>query len=329
MTGRARTATIILIAVLVVVGLALLPSLGLKRYYVTLMTQVLILGIAAASLDLLAGVGNMVSFGHTIFFGIGAYTVAILATKAGVTGYFPTLLAAAGMAFAVALVTGLIALRATGVGFLIITLALNQVVWGLAFQWMALTGGENGIFGFSRGPIFGLKANGNVYYLFCLAMAVLLVGGLYFVYRSPFGLILSAIREQPRRVRALGYNVWTYRYIAFVVAGLIAGVAGGLFAFFNSYASPSDLALPLATELLIMVILGGTGTLFGPLVGAFILVFLSNLLSSVLARWMTVLGITYIIIIMFAPDGIVGIARRYLAPLVGKRATKGQDRLNP
>lgn len=314
------------IAVIALIALlAALPWLGLPPYYVSLMTQAFILGIAACALDLLVGQTGLVSFAHSSFFGVGAYTVAILTTRYGVSGYTQTLLPAAGMALAVSLFFGLIALRAEGVGFLIITLALNQIVWGLAYQWVAVSGGENGITGFFRPALAGIRMTNQDYYLYCLAMLVTCVGILWLIFRSPFGLVLEGIRERPRRMRALGYNTWAYQYAAFVITGTFAGFAGGLFAYYNAFASPADLSLSFSTQLLIMVILGGAGTLFGPALGAAIIIFLSNTFSSLTERWPTILGIVYVIIVMYAPEGLVGIARHRLMPAF--RSWSGRWRL--
>lgn len=294
--------------------LAALPTFGLPPYYVSLFTQVFILGIAAAALDLLVGQTGVVSFAHASFFGVGAYTVAILCTRYGINGYILTLTAAAAMAAAVAALFGLVALRAEGVGFLIITLALNQIVWGLAYQWVAVTGGENGITGFFRPAIGPFDTNNASYYRYALAAMLVSMAVMWVVSHSPFGLVLLGIRERPRRMRALGYNIWAYQYAAFLIAALFAGLAGGLFAYYNAFASPADLALPLSTQMLIMVILGGAGTLFGPLLGAAILIFLSNTFSSLTERWPTILGIVYVAIVMYAPEGLLGIAQKRLLP---------------
>lgn len=302
-----------------VVVLGVLPSLGLPPYYVSLLTQAFILGIAAASLDLLVGQTGVVSFAHASFFGIGAYTVAILTARYGVNSYTITLLSAMGLALAVSAVFGLVALRAEGVGFLIITLALNQIVWGLAYQWVAVTGGENGITGFFRPPIGPFSGSNNNYYLYTLVVLLVALAVLWVIYQSPFGLALQGIRERPRRMKALGYNIWGYKYVAFLIAGLFAGLAGGLFAYYNAFASPADLALPLSTQMLIMVILGGTGTLFGPLLGAVIIIFLSNTFSALTERWPTILGIVYVAIVMYAPDGLLGVAQRRLLPALRDR----------
>ncbi len=311
-----RRVAIPVLAVLGVGGLALLPSLGLPPYYVSLLTQAFIMGIAAAGLDLLVGHTGIVSFAHASFFGIGSYTVAILTSRYSVHGYLIALFAAVGMALLVAVFFGLIALRAEGVGFLIITLALNQIVWGLAYQWVAVTGGENGITGFFRPAIGPWSASNVNYYLFCLGVLVVATVILWGIFHSPFGLALQGIRERPRRMRALGYNTWIYQYGAFIIAAMFAGLAGGLFAYYNAFSSPADLALSLSTQMLLMVLLGGAGTLFGPLLGAVIIILLSNTFSSLTERWPTILGIVYVIIVAYAPEGLLGIVRDRLRPAV-------------
>lgn len=304
--------------------LAALPSLGLPPYYVSLMTQAFILGISACALDLMIGQTGLVSFAHSSFFGVGAYTVAILSARYHVSGYTATLLPALTVALGVSLLFGLVALRAEGVGFLIITLALNQIVWGLAYQWVAVTGGENGITGFFRPALAGVRMSSANYYLFCLVMLLCCMGILWLIFRSPFGMVLEGIRERPRRMRALGYNTWAYQYAAFAIAGAFAGFAGGLFAYYNAFASPADLALSFSTQMLIMVILGGAGTLVGPALGSVIIVFLGNTFSNLTERWPMILGIAYVVIVMYAPEGLAGIARRRLMPVL--RAWVGRSR---
>jgi branched-chain amino acid transport system permease protein len=306
-----------------VVALAIaliIPRAGVPVFYVSLLTQTWIFAIVAMSLDLLIGFTGLVSFMQAAFFGGGSYAVAIVATRYGVTNFF--LLVAIGIAVGVlvAAVFGLVALRAEGVGFIIITIALNQILWGLAYQWVSVSGGDNGITGFSRpalGP-FDVSDNAGFYHL-CLIVFIIVLLFLLALVRSPFGLVLRGVRETPRRMRALGYNVWLYRYLALLVSGGIAGLAGVLFAWYNQFVGPTNIALDQSTQLLIMVILGGIGTLFGQVLGAGIVVFLSNVLSSLTGRWQMVLGAIYFVIVMYAPDGLIGLGRRMLRRGQGKR----------
>ncbi len=306
------------------IGLAVvlvLPRAGVPTFYVSLLTQTWIYAIVAMSLDLLVGFTGLVSFAQSAFFGAGAYAVAIAATRFAHTDFLTGIIIGLLAGAFIAAVFGLVALRAEGVGFIIITIALNQIMWGLAYQWVSMSGGDNGITGFIRpkvGP-FDVSSNAGFYYV-CLAFLVLMLALLVAITRSPFGLVLRGVRETPRRMRALGYNVWLYRYLAMLISGAIAGVAGVLFAWYNQFVGPGDLDLTLSTQFLIIVILGGIGTLYGQILGAAIVVFLSNGLSALTQRWELILGAIYFIIVMYAPDGLMGLGRRLLkrapAPLI-------------
>lgn len=306
------------------VGLALvlaLPRLGVPTFYVSLLTQTFIYAIVAMSLDLLIGYTGLVNFAQAAFFGTGAYAIAIGSTKFHITGFIPGIVLGAVAAMVTAALFGLVALRAEGAGFIIITIALNQIVWGLAYQWVSVSGGDNGITGIVRPLIGPFDVSGNTgYYYLCLAFCILVLIFLSAVVRSPFGLVLKGVRETPRRMRALGYNVWLYRYLAYILSAALAGIAGVLFAWYNQFVGPVDLALDLTTQFLIIVILGGIGTLYGQIIGAFIVVFMSNGLSAVTQRWEFILGAVYFAIVMYAPDGLVGLARRVTRRLQGKSA---------
>ena len=313
------------LSLLVAAGLVLalaLPRLGVPTFYVSLLTQTWIYAMVAMSLDLLVGFTGLVNFSQAAYFGVGAYAVAIAATRFHVTAFFPALGLGILCAVGTAALLSLIALRAENVGFIIITIALNQIVWGLAYQWVSLSGGDNGITGLVRPTLFGLDLSGNTaYYYVCLAGVVLALALLLAVERSPFGLVLQGTRETPRRMRALGYDVWLYRYCALLLSAAVAGAAGVLFAWYNQFVGPVDLTLDLSTQFLIIVILGGIGTLYGQLLGALIVVFLSNGLSSITQRWELILGAVYFVIVMYAPDGLVGLGRRLALRVQGRRAT--------
>lgn len=311
----------LLVAAGFVLALAL-PRLGVPTFYVSLLTQTWIYAMVAMSLDLLVGFTGLVNFSQAAYFGVGAYAVAIAATRFHVTAFFPALGLGILCAVGTAALLSLIALRAENVGFIIITIALNQIVWGLAYQWVSLSGGDNGITGLVRPTLFGLDLSGNTaYYYVCLAGVVLALALLLAVERSPFGLVLQGTRETPRRMRALGYDVWLYRYCALLLSAAVAGAAGVLFAWYNQFVGPVDLTLDLSTQFLIIVILGGIGTLYGQLLGALIVVFLSNGLSSITQRWELILGAIYFVIVMYAPDGLVGLGRRLALRAQGRRAT--------
>jgi len=302
-------------AALVVVGAAapLLPS-----YPLTLLTQALISAIFAMSLDVLLGYTGLPSLGHAAYFGVAAYTVAILAVD-GRAGFVACVLIALLAAAGTSAVFGLLAIRATGTYFLMITLALGMVVWGLAFRWVSMTKGDNGISGVPR-PELGLPWNFGAplpFFYFTLAAAALAWLGLGLLVRSPFGMSLKGIRESESRMRSLGYNVWLHKYLSFVIAGLFAGFAGILWAYYNGFVSPVDVQLVTSVEALLMVALGGSGTLVGPAIGAALIVFLKNFVSVYTRRWLLILGAVYIGVILWAPRGLVGALRADATPLRG------------
>jgi branched-chain amino acid transport system permease protein len=296
-------------AAVVLAGLGVIAPL-LPPYPLTLLIQALISAIFAMSLDLLLGYTGLPSLGHAAYFGVAAYAVAILAVDAG-AGFLTCLLAALAAAGVTAALFGVLAIRATGTYFLMITLALGMVVWGLAFRWVSMTKGDNGISGVSR-PALGLPwdlAAPLAFFYFtlaCAALAWLLLGLLV---RSPFGLTLKGIRESESRMKSLGYDVWLHKYLAFVLSGVFAGFAGALWAYYNGFVSPVDVQLVTSVEALLMVALGGSGTLVGPALGAVLIVFLKNFVSVYTKRWLLILGAVYIGVILFAPRGIVGALR--------------------
>jgi branched-chain amino acid transport system permease protein len=294
----------------------LLPKLGVPTFYVSLLTQTWILAIVAMSLDLLIGFTGLVNFSQAALFGVGAYAVAIAATRFHVVGFAPAIVLGIIAAVVTAAIFGLVALRSEGVGFIIITIALNEIVWGLAYQWVSVSGGDNGITGLVRprvGP-FDVSANTGYYYV-CLAFFVIALLLMLTIVRSPFGLVLKGVRETPRRMRALGYNVWLYRYLAMMISAAFAGLAGVLFAWYNQFVGPGALSLDQTTQILIMVILGGIGTLYGQLFGALVVVFLSNELSAITPRWQLILGLVYFAVVMYAPGGLVVLVPQLWAKL--------------
>jgi branched-chain amino acid transport system permease protein len=302
MTERAaRLAALVIVAAL----LLALPEL-VRQYYVGLATRMLIFALFAMSLDLLLGYTGLASLGHAAYFGVASYTVALLILHWGFGSAvaFPASLvasAAAGALFAP------LALRARGSYFLMITFALAQVVWSVAFGWRTLTNGDDGMPGVPR-PDFGWSLEStNSFYYFALALVALATLLLVAIVNSPFGRALKGIRESESRMQALGYNVWRYQFTAFVLAASFAGLAGALYAYFNRFVGPEYLYVIQSAEALIMVILGGAGTLLGPAIGAFIIVFLEDFVSSITEHWVMVLGVIYVVVTLFAPRGVIGL----------------------
>jgi branched-chain amino acid transport system permease protein len=292
-----------------VLALAVLP-LALTSYQLGLLTKMLILALFAMSLNLILGYAGLPSLGHAAYFGVGSYTVALLALRVR-DNFWLDFGAGLAAATVTAALFGLLALRAQGSYLLMITLALAQVVWGIAFGWRWLTGGDDGLPGIPR-PATGLPwslADGLRFYYFVLVVFLLCAGALWTIVRSPFGKALVGIRESERRMEVLGYNTWLYKYVAFVLAGAFAGLSGNLFVYYNGFVSPAYLSIVFSAMALIMVILGGAGTLLGPALGSAVIVFLENAISATTQRWLLVLGLIYVAVTLFAPSGLIGLFR--------------------
>ena len=294
-----------------VLVLFVLPPV-LPAYIVILLTQSLIFCIVAMSLDLLVGYTNLGSLGHAAYFAIGAYTTAILVTRYHV-GFAGCLLSSIGVAAAGAALLGLLALKAAGVYFLLITLAIAMTLWGLIYRWTSMTGGENGIVGIPR-PDLGLSLNliNPVYFyffiLFCFIICSIFI---FLLVRSPFGRTLMGIRDSESRMKVLGFNVWLHKYLAYIIAGAFAGVGGNLYAYYNSFVSPNNASLSQCLEIVLMVSMGGPGTMIGANLGSFIITFLKNLVSVYTKRWMMILAVVYVMSALYAPEGILGLLKQF------------------
>jgi len=298
--------------------LVVLPPF-LPAYIVILLTQSLIFGILAMSLDILLGYTRLPALGHAAYFAVGAYTAAILTTRYG-AGFGLCLLSGVGLASGSSALLGLLALRAAGVYFLMITLAIAMCIWGITFQWVDMTGGENGISGTPRpdlGFSINLLDNLNfhyfilIFFVFCLALIVLLA-------RSPFGRTLVGIRDSESRMNVLGFNVWLHKYLAYIIAGSFAGLSGVLYAFFNRFVGTDDGGLYRCMEVFLMVSIGGQGTLIGPNIGAFLITFLKNLVSIYTERWLMIIALIYILTARYAPMGIMGYFKRFQKRVEGR-----------
>ncbi|HEX9573314.1 MAG TPA: branched-chain amino acid ABC transporter permease [Myxococcales bacterium] len=298
-----RSAAAVLAAALLSVPLVL------PGYKTSLATEMLIFAALAMSIDILAGYAGRTSLGHGALFGVAAYVVLYHVTVAGGDPWVAALLGIAA-ATVVATIFAVLAIRASGVYFLLITLALGMIVWGICQRWTSVTGGENGL----RGAVRPAAVAGPAaFYYFVLAATALMAFGMWRFVHSPFGLTLRGIRASESRMRSLGYDVSLHLFVGFVVSGFFAGAAGVLYAFFNSFASPATVALAQSVEGLLMVIVGGVGTLVGGLVGSVAIITLQNFVSYHTERWSLVLGLVFIVTMIFAPEGLVGRARILLA----------------
>lgn len=299
--------------------LVILPPL-LGGYALTVLTEIVILALFAASLHFMMGPGGMPSFGHAAFFGLGAYGAAFVAHYAGA----PMLVGIVAAPLAAALLgilCGWFCVRLSGVYLAMLTLAVAQIVWSIAFQWTDITGGDNGILGvwpadWARGK--------PAYYLLSLALCT---AGVFLMRRivfSPFGYALRAGRDAPLRAEATGINLLLVRWAAFVIAALFAGLAGGLFAYAKGSVFPTYIAISRSIDALLMVLLGGVHTLLGPLVGAAVFVGLQDEISRFTDLWRLILGLIIILLVLVFPEGIVGQARRWRRRAAHAEATEAE-----
>jgi branched-chain amino acid transport system permease protein len=320
--GRARgaAASALLRRALAGCDLAAAPVLGLAAlavimyfllsgtYLSTIFEDVLIFAIAAMGLDFLGGYGGLISLGQAGFLGLGAYGVGVAETR----GFGPW--AAVGIAVGVviggALVSGVVAVRVSGITYVIITLAIGQILWGLSYQWTSLTGGDNGI------PVTTMPSIGSfdlsdqqTIRVVTLIVFLVVFGLLMLMVRSPFGLSLRGMKSNERRLRALGYQTAAQRYLGYVVASFFAGIAGILYVFANLLVSPSTLEFSQDGYLVIMVILGGLGTIWGPVLGSVVIVLFQQEVSIYVSRWQTVMGVVFVAAVIFTPDGIAGLLK--------------------
>jgi branched-chain amino acid transport system permease protein len=300
---------------------AFLPYIT-SSFVINLATQVLLFGLFALSINIISGYGGMVTLGHAGLLGAAGYALGIFTVHSGVA-LGPALVLSLGVSVCVSVFFGALAVRARGTYFVMITLAEGMVVWGIAQRWQELTGGENGITGIPK-PAFA-TAYWQYYYVVLVVVAICTLLVARFV-RSPFGLSLKGIREAEDRLPSLGYNVGLHKLVAFTISGAFAGVAGLLLAMFNNFIGPSNVFFLASAQGLLMSILGGVGTLSGAYIGSTVVVIIQNWVSSYVARWQTLLGVIFVLVIVFAPDGIVGAWTRWVwMPILQKLGVHKAD----
>jgi branched-chain amino acid transport system permease protein len=299
--GRIAVALAVIAAVLALIAVPF--AIG-EIYYVNIASQILLYAIFALGLNVLVGYAGLVSLGHAGLFGIAAYIVAYLLASGH--GHALAIVAALAGSLSVTACFAALSLRATGISFIMITLALGEIIWGLAYRWISLTNGDNGISVASRPAPFGLAlGDARHFYVATLVVFMLAVAASAIFVRSPLGAALCGTRDQARRMNALGYHVWLIRFWAFMFSGLLTSVAGVLFVYYNEFISPQALALTASAEGLLMVISGGAGTLLGPIVGAALVVIVKNVVSAYVERWNFMLGAIFVTIVVFMPEGLV------------------------
>lgn len=314
----------LLLALAIIALLVGLPFAA-SSFIIKTVTEILIFGIFAMSLDLLLGYTGLVSFGHAAFFGIGAYATGYLAQKIS-----PNLLInlplTLGVVALAALVIGFFSIRVSGVYFLMLTLAFSQMVYAVADRWTDVTGGSNGLASIPRprltlGSLDFIFDDATSRYFLVLAIFLLSFATLRWIVNSQFGRALVGIRENETRLRAIGYNTHRFKLMAFILAGVFAGIAGGLYAGFNRFVSLGEVYWTASGQVLIMVIIGGAGTLVGPVLGAGLILVLQNFVSSSTERWATIMGLIFIFFVFAARRGVFGIIRQAMDK-VGSVLTK-------
>jgi branched-chain amino acid transport system permease protein len=306
----------VLVAIWVVLLLApyWMPPLG---GYTALGTRVLILGLAAMSVNFLLGFAGVLSFGHAAYFGLGAYgaglSLKFLAASTPLSLVMGTLLG--GLAGAI---LGTLIVRRRGVYFAMVTIAFGQVFYYIAFQWSSLTGGDDGLRGFSRQPIgfgsfsFDILSNADNFYFFTLICFAIVAGIMGFILKSPFGRTMLAIRENERRARFLGIPIERHIWIIFTLSCFFMAFAGALYALLNNFADPKGLHYSQSGDFVMMAVMGGMRSFWGPLLGAVVFVVLQDYLSSVTVNWMSFVGLLFVLVVLFFPRGLLGVVRRKL-----------------
>jgi branched-chain amino acid transport system permease protein len=300
---RSRLVQLALAAAAIAVVFA--APLFLRPYLVGLLSLTLIFALLAMSINLLAGWVGLVSVGHAGIMASAGYGVAYVAREGG--GHGLQIAVGLGIGLLASLVFGVMAMRTREVYFLMITLAQGMIVWGLTYRMAGITGGENGLRGILRPPVVAPYWN---YYYLCVVVFLVCFALVWLITRSPLGLTLQGLRDSESRAVALGYNPALYKCYAFVISGFFATVAGVLHVYYDQFISPSSAEFLRSGIGVLMVILGGVGTLSGPLVGAAIVTWMENVVSGFVGRWPTVMGLIFIVVVLFARDGLVGGASR-------------------
>jgi branched-chain amino acid transport system permease protein len=282
--------------------------------YTELATRIVVMGLAAMSLNFLLGFTGVLSFGHAAYFGLGAYGTAMAIKYWGV-GSIPAIGLGMIVATIAAMIIGALIIKLRGVYFAMVTIAFGQVFYFVAFRWNAVTGGDDGLTGWRRLPInFGfaeldIVQNDRDFYYFALVIFALCVAAMAVLLNSPFGRSLIAIRENERRARFLGVPIEFHVWLSFVISCLFVSAAGGLYALLNNFIDPRALRVDLSGNLVIMAVLGGMRSFWGPLIGAAIFVALQDYVSSQTQNWMSVIGLVFVLVVRFFPRGILGMLR--------------------
>ncbi|CAN5143527.1 branched-chain amino acid ABC transporter permease [soil metagenome] len=322
---RAALIQLALLAVLLVFFVAL-PYLGISKFQIGQVVTILIAAMTAASVNFLIGDAGLASLGHGAIAGAASYAIAWSYKQ----GFDPgvSVVIAIGLTLAVSFIYGLLTMRTSGIYFLMVTLAIGMLIYGLAFRMSSITGGDNGIL-LVRPEWINARDNWWIFYYLVLAVFVIATLVLWVVSRSPFGASMRGIRDNENRMRSLGYSVSWYKVAAFVISGFIAGIAGILGAWNTQSVSPDSVNVEASILLVVLVILGGIGTVLGPLVGAAIVITVRFTISSYVDRWQTLLGVVFIIVILVARAGLVGSITKLVRRILRRRATSAAGGRTP
>ena len=292
----------------IVIGIILIFLVPSQPTYIqSLITKILIFAIFAMSLDLLMGYAGIMSLGHAAFFGVAGYATGILMVKCGIDNLWIGAACGILLAAIVAAIFAIIALQARGIYSILITFALGQLLYSIATKWRSVTNGDYGLWGLSLPTlgIFHFEFSTTYFYYFVFMTFVICFFLLYRIVKSPFGKAIQGIREGESRMQALGYNTWLFKYITFVISGMFAGVGGVLFAYHSGIVTPNDLAVTNSGFVMLMMIAGGTGTIYGPPIGAAAIIIIQYYAGIITTeRWPLILGGIFVLTIMYARAGI-------------------------
>lgn len=298
--------------VLILAVLAAFPFLAKNRFYISLANEMLIYGLLALSLDVMLGYTGLLSFMHNAYLGIGAYIVGIFLIHVSAASLWLAMLVGVTGTCLIALPVGWVQVRTGGLAFALLTLAFGMMFYTIVWKWYAVTGGDDGLMGVPAtsvslaGIVLGKTKDPKVIYLFSLAVVTICFLATRRIIRSPFGAVLEAIRENEERAAFIGIPVRLYKLLGWMLACLLAGVAGSLFVVYKGYIGPITMSAFAGAGVLMMVLLGGMGSLWGPMVGAAIFIFIQDYISTKTEHWEIYLGLVVILLVLFMPKGVAG-----------------------
>lgn len=297
---------------IIVIGAGILLALVLPFIapYTALASEILVFAIFAMAYDLMLGYAGMLSFGHAMFFGLGAYTTGIILTRL-YPSVFLALVAAALIGFLAAYLIGFLCIRRRGIYFTMVTLAFGQLLYFVAFKWTSLTGGDDGLQNVPRPSLGPISLNSEItLYYFILFIAIISFVILLRVVNSPFGKTLQALRENKDRALSIGYNIDHFKLVAFLISGFFSGLAGGLYALLLNFVPLSTLYWTTSGDVVVMTVIGGMGTLLGPVFGSACTILFRDILSNYTESWNTIMGVLFMASVLGFQGGIMGIIRK-------------------